>query len=289
MQSSASESGIHFLQDFRRCETYFYWKYPRALEPKTKAPALIFGTAVHLALAEWYTSMKQGEGFDQRLSKAMLVFRDAMESEREQYFDEQKYGDDLVRGQILLQSYAVEYPNETWEVLAVEEPLEYVFPNGDVFTGRVDLVVKANDRIYIVDHKTTGWSMTSLSRYLQVSDQATGYIWLWNVSKPLPVHGIIFNILRQYKTSNEFRQVLVMKTDEDIERFKRESAKTLNQIAEAVSDPNTVWVHNTNSCFLYNRACPFIELCFGSAYAENLIGTQFKVREGKAQPDDSVD
>lgn len=287
MQSTASESGIHFLQDFRRCQAYFYWKYVRDLEPKTKAPALIFGTAMHLALAAWYEALRKGESFDTRCSAALLVFREAMESERDQYFDEEKYDDDLIRGQILLQAYAVEYPNELWEVLAIEEPVEFVFPNGDKFTGRVDLVVRNNDRVYIVDHKTTGWSIVSLSRYLTVSSQATGYIWLWNTAKPYPVHGIIFNILRQYKQTNEFRQILVMKSDEDIERFKRESAKTLNSIAEAVSDPKYIWEHNDNSCFLYNRACPLLDLCFGSAYAEGLIGTQFKVREGKPEPDES--
>lgn len=287
MPGQASESGFHFIADFLRCQQYFYWKYARNLDPATKAPALIFGTNFHLGMAAWYDSLKRGESFDARLNAAMMAFKMGMEEDRAEYQDPDKYDEDFIRGQILLQAYAVEYPAETWEVLGVEVPVEYTFENGDKFTGRMDLIVKFDNRVYIVDHKTTGWSLSALSRSLQVSDQGTGYIWLWNATHPdQPVHGIIFNILRQYKNNNDFRQVLVVKSSEDIERFKRESGYVLDQIAQKVFDPNAVWPRNTGACFMFNRPCQYIDLCFGSAYAEGLIGTAFKERQGKAQPDD---
>jgi hypothetical protein len=288
MPGQASESGFHFLADYLRCQQYFYWKYPRALEPATKAPALIFGNNIHSALAAWYEAIKEGKDFDTKLASAQLAFRNGMEADRDQYMDTEKYDDDLIRGQILLQAYAVEYPMEPWEILEVEVPVEYTFPEtGDKFTGRMDLVARANSRTYIVDHKTTGWSMSSLSRALGVSDQGTGYIWLWNVvHQNEPVDGIIFNILRSYKSSNEFRQALVMKTDEDIGRFKKESGFVLNEIAEKVSNPDAIWPRNTGACFLFNRPCQYLDLCFGSSYAEGLIGTAFVERQGKPEPDE---
>lgn len=290
MPGQASESGFHFLADYLRCNQYFYWKYPRALEPATKAPALIFGANIHLALAAWYDSLKRQEPFDMRLNAAMIAFRLGMEADRGEYSDPEKYDEDFVRGQILLQAYAVEYPAEGWQVLEVESPIEYEFENGDKFTGRMDLVIENQGRIWIVDHKTTGWSMSSLSRSLQVSDQGTGYLWLWNAVRPdTPAHGIIFNIMRQYKNNNNFKQIPVMKTDEDIERFKRESGFVLNQIAEKVSDPNAIWPRNTGACFMFNRPCQYLDLCFGSSYAEGLIGSTYKERQGPPEPTDAVE
>ena len=243
------------------------------------SPAMLKGTAVHEALAEWFR-LHGKEAWDVRATKMVEVFEKSMRSMSEQYEDQDRLEDDIKLGSDLLSAYALDNVTETvQEVVAIEHPMSFTFETGDVFTGRMDLAYIIDGRLYIVDHKTTGWALSSLVRTLMVSDQANGYLWLWNSTNPdRPAHGLIYNILRQYKTSTEFKQCLVMKTDTDLERFAGDAQHTINEIASKMASPQERWVRNTGACFNYNRPCEYLDLCMGANF-EGLIGTKFRMEE----------
>lgn len=281
MINQGSESGFHFLQDWHRCKQYWYNTYRRQLAPKNRASALDFGTAIHEAMAEWYRGVRDRKELSDKTNAALAAFNSAMAVLKPTYYTPDRYEEDLFRGNLMLQEYAIKYAVEPWRVLAVEEDVQFTFPEtGDVFTGRIDLVVEGDSRRYIVDHKTTAWNIASLNKSLMVSDQGTGYLWVWNDLHPdMYADGIIFNILRNVKGTSSFHQVLVIKTQEDLDRFKRESRWTLDEIAKYNSNPSAVYPRNTQSCFLYNRQCPFYDLCMGFAYEEGLKDVLFKDKE----------
>jgi len=275
----ASSSGFHFLQDYLRCQQYFYWKYFRKLEPLWASPSLLFGDAIHKALEAWYIGLRDGMTTPERHLLAVQAFRSRLGEIKDSYKYTETFLEDRDRGKRIIDAYALEYAFEAWKVLDIERGLEYTFETGDKFTGRFDLAVTTHQgRQYIVDHKTTGWGMANLIKTLNATDQSTGYLWLWNNTAPdyMRANGIIFNIIRSYKDSIDFKQHLVTKSDADLDRFKKDAGYTLEEIATKVTDPNRFrFVRNTASCYLYNRPCPYLDLCMGANY-EGLIGTMYK-------------
>lgn len=281
-----SEAGYHFIQDWRRCEQYWAYAYYYGIEPLHTPPVLLYGIAMHEAMEAWYLSLMHGQPVHQRVKDAKLMFEASMVSMRDHYLYEDTFNDDMHKGLSTLEQYGMEYSKESYVVEttpdgrpAIEIGCKTELPTGDVFTGRIDLCVRGPQGTrYVVDHKTTGWAINSLERTLRVSNQATGYLWLWNENFPdMPANAVIFNVLRNSKGSIEFRQPVVHKTDEDIERFKADCTKTLNEIAVEVSRSVPHFTMNTDSCFKFNKPCPYLELCQGTNY-ELLLGTKFKLK-----------
>ena len=285
MARSGSDSGYHFVQDYRKCKKYFYHKYINMLEGIDTAPSLLFGSAMHAAMETWYELLKIGKPVHVRVQGAIERFEKEINEVRDKYSYEDTFSQDVERGITILRAYGLQYSNENWLVLAIEEDVEYQFDSGDKMTGRVDLVVKSSEgRVYLVDHKFTGWSMSNVIKSHQNSDQATAYKMMWD-HKHLenPLNACIFNICRCYKGATDFHQLAIARTRQDVEEFKLDINSEYIEIANRVSDPNARWPKNTDRCMDYNRPCDYLPLCQGSNF-DGLIGVKYKVREG-AQDD----
>jgi len=280
MSQGPSESGFHFMQQFRNCQKKFYYRYIVGLEPLQPSPAILFGINIHAAFASWYEAYKNGLSLHERVIKAKETFVLEHAKCEDSYTETGLFESDSYDGLNMIEEYGLRYCDEVWLVRAIEEAVEYTFPSGLRMTGRVDLVVTSKEgRNYIVDHKTTKWAITSLMRELNKSDQATAYMHMWNTANPeIPVCGVVFNILRRGKTTCEFKQHLVLKNNEDIDNFVNSAEETLVEITDKVMKSNAVWTTNTDRCFDYNKSCPFINICPGDGY-EDLIGTVFNKRE----------
>jgi len=279
--NKVSDSGFHFMQDYIKCQQYFYWRYVKQLQPVHKPSPLIYGGAIHAGLEAWYKGMQENEHIELRLKHMLESFKATMQEDEAEYAEHEWYEKDHDRGLLVLQAYAEHYPKEPFKVLAVEEPVDIELPTGDHFTGTMDLIVEQEGRVLIYDHKTTGWSMELAVRSLSTSDQATGYTMIHNYLHPdRQAVGLVFNMLRNVKSVIEFSRSLVVKSRADQERFNGDVTYTLSEIARKLSNPEERWVRNTGNCFAYNRACPFLELCQGANF-EGLIGVKYKV--GKAE------
>jgi hypothetical protein len=269
MPNAASESGFHFISDYQRCNKYFYWRYVKKLVSKYPATALLFGRAIHETLAEWFKTMAVD---------IIPIFKTQMELIKDEFAEEAWYDEKMTDGLAMLESFLFNVPR-TWQPIAIEEPVETLIPvtGGSVkLTGRVDLVVKNDGMVYIVDHKTTGWGLASLCQSLSVSDQATCYLLLWNQSHSLDLqaNGVIFNIMRKNKSVVECKQHLVMKTTDDLRRFRGDASYLLSEIMRKTTTPDQCFPMNTGSCFNFNKPCPYLDLCKGIPY-EALIGSQY--------------
>jgi len=275
MKRGASDAGFHFLQDFRQCQKFFYWRYVERLETRHPSPKMIYGLNIHEGLARFYKDMRDGLPVHERVNNAIETFKKEMKDSRLDYLYDETYEEDMNRGIEMFRQYGLQYPTQTWKVLEVERLLELDIPQIGKFTGRIDMAARIDGRVYIVDHKTTGWALASLSKTLLASDQATGYMLLWNKNFPdLAAHGVIFNVIRQYKGSTDFKHVVTIKTEEDLERFELDAQDTISDIHRKMTNPKARWCMNTKSCYLYNRACTYMDLCNGANF-EPLIGTVF--------------
>lgn len=280
MSQGPSESGFHFMQAFRNCQKKFYYQYIAGLEVLSPSPAILFGIDMHVAMAAWYQAYRDGLPLYERVIKAKEVFTLEHNKCEDSYVEPGLFESDSYDGLNMIEEYGLRYCDEVWVVRAIEEAVEYTFPSGLRMTGRVDLVATSKEgRSYIVDHKTTKWAIVSLMRELNKSDQASAYMHMWNTANPeLPVCGVVFNILRRGKTTCEFKQHLVLKSNEDVNNFVNSAEETLKEITDKVIRGDAVWTTNTDRCFDYNKPCPFMNICPGDNY-KDLIGTVFNKKE----------
>lgn len=280
-----SESGYHFLQDFRNCERFFKHKYVDNIEPNRVANALLFGIAIHKGMEGYYESTKIPIG--KRINRAKEMFKESLESSYSLYEYTDKYYDDIKRGLKTIEEYGLYYASDRWIIRATEETCKAQLTDKVTLTGRIDLgATLESGRFYLIDHKTTGWSLQSYRRTLEASDQATAYKLLWDHTYPdMPVYGVIFNILRSYKGETDFDRLVVVVRPQDVEEFRLDAAHDFERMYEKLISPETArWPKNTDQCFKFNRPCPFMDLCKGMD-KDMLIGVKYKYRE---VPDDET-
>lgn len=275
-----SSAGYHFVQAYQNCKRKFYNTYVRGLEGIYRSPAILFGTAAHVGMEEWYKQHAQGSVVSKKVKFATDAAIVDAESRRDQYYDPSKLEVHKRQLKDTFHQYGLVYFNEPFRVVGVEENYEITLQYGDIFTGRIDLVtLRDNGQLMIMDHKFTSWSLDNFKRSVQASDQATAYCALWNANNPKRrASGVIFNLVRNYQGKIEFAQVPVYRAQSDIDIFIREVSENMRDMAQRLIDPDSTWPKNTDQCFAYNSPCPFLELCQGVKY-DGLIGTKFKVKE----------
>lgn len=195
---------------FRSCRRQWYLDNVQRLRHKDRIPwALIFGDAVHDALAAYYTGNKRN------LPDALDAFVARWEAERGPL--QEKYGGlydagvgdewlEMKDKGILMLTYYDEYDrnNPFWDEVVevnIEERAFVPIPDAEedgfghpLLSGKIDLVVhKKGSGIWIVDHKTAATAYDA--RALDVDDQLTGYAYIWwKITGDVP-RGALYNAL----------------------------------------------------------------------------------------------
>lgn len=227
---------------FKRCQTQWHWSWNLGLVPlQTKQDARWFGTGIHLALAEYYTS-PDGNGFNRGRNpletwEEYCVGHNAILKAGDWYDDEAEY--EFVQaqelGKVMLQEYLKMYGKDShWEVLMPETRFEANIPftpnqitrdvpeilgihgkNITKIVGTFDMPVRDHSfpkpRIMVVDHKTT--NKRENTKHLMKDDQAgtyiavgTGYLRHKGLIGPKEaIDGMIFNYLRKAKPPDKPR------------------------------------------------------------------------------------
>lgn len=171
---------------FKKCRWAYQWPFMKRLEPTVAAPALRFGTLVHLALEKRHPpGVKRGPHpaatfrklYDQEIKLAYKYgFRD----------EDNKWQEAGELGEAMMNNYVDTYgDDEEWRVIASEQV--FTVPIIDPDTGREIAkfasildgiwINRFDKRIIIVDHKTAG---TISTKHLFMDEQASAY-WAYGV------------------------------------------------------------------------------------------------------------
>ena len=224
-----------------------------------------FGSAIHAGLEEFY---RNG------------CTKEAMESGRRVFanqFDDYP-GEDVktaLNGNELLTQYESYHNNnfKNWEILQCEETNTFEIVDGIKYICKIDLVIKMNNNIYVVDFKTS----TTKNRQKFLSDfdmsrQAMGYIeWCkrkyGECSGFIPV-ALFLGFRKRSTTRNgvhfpegfwfEPDYTIVNKTSEQLEDFISDTIFWISQLSRAKSEG--YYPRNTDSCSAW-RGCQFKGLC----------------------------
>ena len=164
---------------------------------------------------------------------------------------------------------------KAWEVIAVEKSVSATIPGSEhVLTGRVDLIAKlrSTDEYYIIDTKTSSFSIATAEMAAHYGDQATAYIWLVREALGIPVKGFIVDIAYWNKKSNDIKNIsfsrgnIVQRSEQSIREFLVGARQLNDEIAaklEALkggADPS-VFRRNTHYCSAFFKKCEYADIC----------------------------
>jgi hypothetical protein len=163
------------ISTFRECGRKYQFKYILDRVPMRVSRALDFGRALHKCLESYWK--KELPDF---------TFSD-LEAE------------DQVKILSIMENYN---PPKDYEVLGVEETFECPIPNPQggrsfykyALTGKIDLILRKDDKIWICDHKTTSKDITGFGlfwRALQIDGQMSIYAMAKNA------HGFIYDAIKK--------------------------------------------------------------------------------------------
>lgn len=270
-----SSSGFHFYNLHQCCQRKFYIKYVCRLTPSTVSPPLIQGGAFHEAKEVYY---KTGS-----TKKAVDSAEKFIKSNHSLLSSDDDYDRILYRVPVLVMRWIDrfgEYDRHQYKFLTIEKEFKVQLPKVKgypeiIVTVKPDAIVedKGSHDIYIMETKTSGYSIDVTNDGVQYGDQATTYIYAARKCLGKEVYGVIPDIAYwNTKAKNEdniqiLRGDIVTRKDRDLEVWEksvRQEFLEISQKVEAVKkgyDPDALFRRNTYYCMSYGKPCEFSEIC----------------------------
>lgn len=185
-----SVSTNSMLNTFSRCPNQARYKYAERLKPRfinSKDKPLKRGVWFHSLLEEYYA----GRDWKAKHKELSAKFSELFDEEKDALGDLPSEMSKLMRSYLWHYGANKDDPFHGWEVIDTELTLEAPWPDGEgIFRGRIDLLVRDEFGLWIVDHKTHKSFPNSAYRALDPASAL--YTWAaWENN--LPVKGFIWN------------------------------------------------------------------------------------------------
>ena len=271
---------------WKECKRKFYYNYVKHIETLYGSSALRYGTVWHAGQEEYYRHvMENGWTRDgAALNAAATAMKQswADESAGKQFFVDYRTLENCLSSLVqYLGHYACD--EGFLEILQVESEFRLLMqPTGKEkalfpflqpfhFTGKRDLKVRMDGRVWVYEHKTTGNSIDDQVRKLHRSAQVMGYFFSEDVlstddDRPegvlVSVHHLSSRkskITGQYgAVKTEFRRVPQIFNQNDIKQWRLSFFDAAQEIQ--IATENQCFPMNHDSCFNYG-SCPYLDIC----------------------------
>jgi hypothetical protein len=177
--SKGTQSGFHFLNIFQQCPWSWYLKYVVGFSPVFVSKFLSFGTAVHAALEEFYTSMR--DGLPCSADMLVEVGYDALCKEKPRYAKQEVFLEDVERMPPMLRTWHANFAESDmrdYDVVEIEAEHEFEVPLGFCMTVRPDVVLRerVTKRFVVLEHKTTSRSVSGMAHSVNCTLQPDAQI-----------------------------------------------------------------------------------------------------------------
>ncbi len=196
---------------FQECRVKWDYRYNRGIVTTEPQAALDFGSAIHTGLEFWF---KYG------------VAKGAVEAGVAKGAKLGLSNENLCKVQVLLEEYIKKYAEESFEVVKVEEvftaklrnPKTGKYSKTFMLQGKVDGLVKQDDKYYILEHKTTSDITEAYINAIGIKSQTVLYAVALE-AQGYPIKGAIYDIIE--------KPGIKMATEESEEEFERRKAALL--------------------------------------------------------------
>lgn len=152
------------IDTYIKCPLRFYYSYVLQLEPKEEfdLDSTQIGSIVHSVLSQFFDRFTNGSRITEKELKGEILGK-IVESEFRKRFRDFIFGDVFLAkrqilkrlSQLIDRYYREIAQRQSFSVIAVDFPLRFVFEEVTIY-GIIDIIEKRDDRIFIVDYKTSG-------------------------------------------------------------------------------------------------------------------------------------
>ena len=228
---------------FRNCRRACFWRFEEQLVPRGRDERpLGFGRLIHECLEKWHG----GEGME------------AVETYIDSYYNPSSHPSNMQDwhyANALMRAYAKTYPDEPFEVVALEKGFTGEITNpatghssrSFILSGKVDGVVKKPDgSFWLLEHKTASTINGDYVSKLWTDLQIALYSHYLREALSIPIEGVIYNILNKPKlrqrvgeTEEEYQErltVLAAKNKSGRSNAKRLMPETDEEFAARLDD-----------------------------------------------------
>jgi putative RecB family exonuclease len=167
---------VSSISDYMDCGLMFKFARVDKLVPEFKSDALLYGTAIHAVLAEFYEELKTGKKMSVKQLQEIFEThwqRLALDREDIQYKPDKDYDTLLLEGKELLSIFHQKLPEDEGEIIGIEEPFKFWIESLPVpLIGVYDLVLEDSaGTITVVDHKTSSkaYANSEIDRNFQLT------------------------------------------------------------------------------------------------------------------------
>lgn len=274
------------LSDFKRCPRLYYYRHVQHWKPQSRRLPLIFGGAWHSAMeviwahiGEWDRKALSDAAFAAFLETWCaegLPYPLTMEDNEE--FEPRTPGQAL---EMILGYIEQREPSaKDFTILAVEKPFIVPLDPADptlFYVGKIDKIVRhRTNKILGIEHKTT----TAYSRSgpfkeafldsFSPNSQVDGYIYALHMMFPGEVGGVWVDAALVHRSAEGFTYIPIEKQLEHLNSWIWDTREWIRSVekqrAELVEcGPSDRYMgafpKNTNSCWDFNSACPYMYLC----------------------------
>lgn len=222
------------------------------LEP-ARSNGAAFGDLLHEGLKVWY-----------RTYDAMAACQALIDKPYTDDPDDYRTKEKALR---LLGQYMAHYGRDPhWEVIFTETAFEVVDSNIDFkWGGKIDLVVRWNDKLWIVDHKSTTVFDKNWWYQFFPDMQTAGYAWAASHLHGEPIFGAIINMIQVNNNKKEkapeelFQRKWFMYEPHHIEEWKKQAIDIYERIH--VRAFNNEFPPNWHACTNKYGRCSWYDFC----------------------------
>lgn len=273
------------ISHFKSCPMQFKIRDILHWTRDTAKPAMDFGACFHEGFAALFKNINKGFGQGELLEMATFGFQSEWNKKELPSFDDMIAMDDLfprvpgVAGEMY-----ENYISQKWdwfteiEVLEVEKPFlvplitpeDNILYKGEPVTvylcGRRDVVIKDQDGIWVVEHKTS--SLYSKDYGLQYrftngfnpNSQVDTYAYATKLQYGDKARGVYINgCLVHSKRHDIFKVIPIYKSEGMLESWYNDTRFYVEQLLR--HQESGYWPHNVQGCYTPYGTCEFKEIC----------------------------
>ncbi len=266
--TKGSPYGYHYYNEYQSCPRKWFLHHYCGLEPTHQKPALLLGSAWHETLEEFLRS----DSVVLALNKGLVYLDDNI-----RFLDDKSKLDEMKEcirmGLPIWLSATKEAYNSAWHSFhptALELTYEFRATDTQRFplTARLDGLVEeqATKQIYLLEHKSTSYSASSVLNALNCEDQITCYMGIYDaVNQPSKVVGALVDIINFKPKTPTVTYDIIIRSEEELAQYSH----TLLGLQEDISQKLDALRNGLNQWYLFPRngawcgmfGCPYEDVC----------------------------
>jgi len=254
---------------YTTCERMYFYRYVLGWQRDFPSHDLVFGEAWHRAMKRLFDEGFSKKTIEKAFDDFLAYYRTNFSEDSDLNYIPKSPGDALKA----LIEYVTQYERQDhWEVLFTERAGTVLIDEGIPLHFRLDAVVRdENDRIFVIDHKTTKWAASTWTEQFSLDFQVYAYLHVLHCMYPCnPIGGLIINGTRFFKSKIEHIRVPINKSLESLNAWFQEAQvlarKIKGDFKELSITSSAVPVllafpRRTTQCVQYMRMCQFADFC----------------------------